>query len=106
MGVCDYMTPQNETKHNKAVRKVANDHKKNGYNVHADIPGFKKPAGIGKDNRIPDVVATKNGRTKIVEVETPTSLRTDKKQQSTFRRSAAHRKNTTFHTEVTSKKKR
>lgn len=100
------MPHRNETKHNKSVRTVANEHKNNGYDVHADISGFKKPAGIGKDNRIPDIVATKNGRTKIIEVETPTSLMTDKNQQSTFRRSAAHRKNTTFHTEVTSKKKR
>jgi Holliday junction resolvase len=92
---------KSKTKHDKKVRSIATRYEAEGYKVEADISGFKTPAPIGKNNRIPDVVAKKNGRTKIIEVETPESLKIDKEQQATFRRSAAHKKSTTFNIEVT-----
>jgi Holliday junction resolvase len=84
------------TTHDKNVRSIAKKLEKKGYEVKADISGFKTPDGIGKNGRIPDVVAEKNGRKKIIEVETSKSLVTDKKQQATFERSASHQKKTTF----------
>ena len=89
------------TKHDKKVKALANKYKKNGWKVKADITGFKTPTKIGKNNRIPDLEVTKNGRTRLVEVETPKSIKKDKPQQSTFRRSAAQKRLTSFRIEVT-----
>jgi hypothetical protein len=96
----------NQSEHDRCVREHANKLKKSGYSVKADIPGFKKPTPIGKDKRIPDIEATKGNRRKLIEVETKSSLHTDKQQQSTFRRSAAQRKGTTFQIEMPKKKRR
>lgn len=95
-----------QTEHDRKVRSLANGLKKKKYKVEADVTGFKEPRSIGKNNRIPDIVASKGGRKRIIEVETPSSMKTDKGQHSTFRRSAAQRKNTTFRIEVTDKRKR
>ncbi len=46
-------------------------------------------------------MATKRGRTKIVEVETPRSLKKDKPQLETFARYAAKRKGVSFDIVVT-----
>lgn len=92
--------PSSQNAHNNKVKALAKELKKDGYIVKADIPGYKKPAPIGKDKRIPDIEAQKRGRVKLIEVETKASLSTDRKQQSTFRRSAAQRPNTTFKIET------
>lgn len=60
------------------------------------MPGFKPPPPIGKHKRRPDVKAVKGTQQELVEVETPETLNAHKDQQSTFKRSAAHRKNTKF----------
>jgi hypothetical protein len=85
-----------QSKHDKKVKEVAQDLQKKGYKVKADIPGFDQPSPIGKNNRVPDIEATKGNRTKLIEVETKDTISTDKAQQSTFRRSAAQKPNTTF----------
>lgn len=95
-----------QSEHDRCVREHANKLKRNGYSVRADILGFKKPDPIGKDKRIPDIEARKGSRCKLIEVETESSLYTDKKQQSTFRRSAAQRKGTTFQIEMPKRKRR
>ena len=82
--------------HNKRVKQLANQYKSKGWNVEAHIPNFDRPDGIGQDNRIPDLVVTKNGAKRIIEVETKASLKKDKPQQSTFRRSAAQQNRTSF----------
>jgi N-acetylmuramoyl-L-alanine amidase CwlA len=87
--------------HDSTVRKIANQLNNNGWKVHADIPGYQEPHSIGKKNRIPDIEAVKGGRRKIIEVETPLSLAKDRDQQSTFRRHAGHKPNTTFEIKVT-----
>ncbi len=87
--------------HDQRVKQIASKLKRENWKVKADIPGQAKPRPIGKDNRVPDVEASKGGRRKIIEVETPDSLKKDKAQQSTFRRHAAQKKNTTFDIEVT-----
>ena len=82
--------------HNQAVRKLASQLKNEGWQVKVDLPKRKQPDPIGKDGRIPDIQATKRGRTKLVEVETPSTVNSHKQQASTFRRSAAQKKNTSF----------
>jgi len=84
------------TKHDKKVKQIAKDLQKKGWTVKADISGFTTPDKIGQNNYIPDITATKSGANKIIEVETPTSVKRDKKQQETFRRSAAQKTRTTF----------
>lgn len=93
-------SPKDQTKHNAKVRQIANQLKKEGWQVEADhIPGFDNPTSIGKENRIPDIVARKRGAERIIEVETSDTMEKDKKQQETFRRSAAQKKRTSFHIE-------
>ena len=82
--------------HDQAVRKLASQLKNEGWQVKASLPNRKQPDPIGKDGRIPDIQATKRGRTKLVEVETPSTVNSHKQQASAFRRSAAQKKNTSF----------
>lgn len=69
--------------------------------MKADLLGFDRPAPIGKYGRIPDIEAVKGRRRELVEVETPETLKSDKDQQATFRRHAAHKGDTKFRIEVT-----
>lgn len=83
-----------ESAHDKEVRKIANKEKKNSKNVvRADVKGFDKPKPVGKDKRIPDVEVTnkKGGLKRLYEVETSKSAKTDKKQQTALKKSAAAR---------------
>lgn len=84
------------SKHDTVVAKESRQLEKEGWHVLADLPGFAQPDPIGTKNRVPDIVATKHGHTRIIEVETSESLAKDSEQQSTFRRSAAQRSNTIF----------
>lgn len=84
------------SRHDRTVKREAIELKKEGWNVKADLKGFEQPDPIGRSGRIPDIVATKRGHRKIIEVETPTSVVKDKEQLSTFRRHAAQKPNTTF----------
>ncbi len=93
--------PIQQTKHDKKVKAVAQQYKKQGFEVKADLPGFDRPAPIGKYGRIPDIEAVKGRRREIVEVETPETLKSDKDQQATFRKHAAQKSNTKFRIEVT-----
>ena len=93
--------PIQQTKHDKKVKAIAQQYKKQGFEVKVDLPGFDRPVPIGKYKRIPDVEAVKDRRREIVEVETPETLKSDKDQQATFRRHAAHKGDTKFRIEVT-----
>ena len=84
-----------ESKHDQKVRLEANRLKRKGWKVKASIPGFNQPKPIGKEKRIIDIAAEKKGATRLIEVETKATAGQDKKQQSTFRRSASQRKRTT-----------
>ena len=84
------------SEHDKKVRQIAKELEKKGFSVKADIPGYDKPEGIGKRNYIPDIIAKKTSSTKIIEVETPSTISNDKKQQEAFRRSAAQKRGTSF----------
>lgn len=93
--------PVQQTKHDKKVKAIAQQYKKQGFKVKADLPGSVRPAPIGKYRRIPDVEAVKDRRREIVEIETPETLNSHKDQQATFRRHASHKSNTKFRIEVT-----
>lgn len=93
--------PPKQSAHDKTVKQIARGLENKGWNVQADVPGYAQPDGIGSGNRRPDIRATKQGHTRLVEVETPESLSADKQQQSTFRRHAGQKPNTTFEVVVT-----
>ena len=89
-------TTKQQSKHDRKVREVAGRLMRDGWNVEADIPGFDRPDGIGKEGRVPDVFATKKGAERIIEVETQRTVRTDADQHATFRRSAGQKRRRTF----------
>lgn len=89
-----------QSKHDQRVKQIASSLKRENWKVKADIPGYAKPRPIGSGQKVPDIEASKGGRRKIIEVETPDSLKKDKAQQSTFRRHAAQKSNTTCDIEV------
>ena len=92
--------------HDRKVRQVARELEKQGYTVRADIRGRKQPHPVGPSKLVPDIEAIKDGRRKIVEVETPTSLKTDKEQLKAFARYASQKKGTAFDIVVTQPRKR
>lgn len=79
-------TPQDQSRHDEAVRRSAAQYQARGYKVKADVEGFKRPDPIR--GRRPDVVAQKGHDKVVVEWETPSSLEADKAQQETLRRGA------------------
>ena len=85
-----------QSEHDAEVRRIAREMKDKGYDVQADIPGYRRPKTIG--GLRPDVVARKGPERKIVEVETSESrsTRRDLKQERAFRQAANRSKNTTF----------
>ena len=92
---------KSKSKHDREVRRIANDLKNKGFDVQADVTGYPQPSTIGGFR--PDVIA-KSGRERvIVEVETPDSVggARDAKQQQAFRNAAKQAKNTTFRRKVT-----
>jgi|LGVE01.1.fsa_nt_gb hypothetical protein len=85
-----------QSKHDVKVKGKVNSLKRQGWKVKADVKGYDRPDPIGKYKRIPDIQAEKAGARKIIEVETKDTMQIDKKQQETFRKSAAQRKRTSF----------
>lgn len=96
-------TRAEESAHAAKIKRLAKKLEKEGYKVKADLPGsgYTRPKPIGKGKRIPDIEATKRGVRKIIEVETPSSLRKDREQLKTFTRHAAQKKRTSFDIVVT-----
>lgn len=93
-----------QTTHDRKVREIANQLKKQNWNVKAHVSGYETPDSIGKRAYVPDILATKGDKTKIVEVDTPTTL--DQDQLATFRRSAAHRDSADFEHVITKPRKK
>lgn len=98
-------TDKERSTHDRKVREIARNLKNQGYSIKADVGRYAKPASIGKYKRRPDIEATKSGHRRIVEVETPKSLRSDREQIKTFIRHAAHKKRTSFDIVVTKPRK-
>ena len=63
-----------QTKHDRAIRAEANNYKKRGYEVQADVSGYPQPPTVGGYR--PDLMVKKGGQRTIVEVETEDSLNT------------------------------
>jgi len=78
--------------HQRAVRRTARELEGDGWNVRADVGHWPNPPTIA--GRQPDVVATKRGSRRIIEVETKTTAHQD--QHETFRRHAGQKSNTVF----------
>lgn len=89
--------------HDRKVRQLANELKRQGFNVEADVNGFETPDGIGKGGYVPDILATKGKTVKIVEVDTPGTE--NQEQLAAFRRSAAQRTNAEFEHVITKPRK-
>ena len=89
-------TTRSQTAHDAEVRRTAKALARQGFDVAADVPGFKQPKTIG--GLRPDVIGTKGRRRKIIEVETRDSVASarDVKQRKAFRAAAIRSKNTTF----------
>lgn len=85
-----------QTCHDSSVSRSAAMLRANGWSVKADISGFKRPDSLCVDDqcRRPDIVAKKNGITKIIEWETPDSYENDQDQHSVFRKYARRHTNT------------
>lgn len=92
---------KDNTAHDRKVGRLAAEYEKVGYTVQASTGRRPDPQPVGRSGRIPDVIATKHGRTKIIEVETPRSLKKDKAQLETFARYAAKKGNVSFDIVVT-----
>jgi hypothetical protein len=91
-----------QSDHDATVERLAKQLEKQGFNVKADLPGYKQPPTI--DGVRPDIDAKKGNQRKIVEVETPDSVNSarDQKQQQAFEKAADRSKNTEFVRKVTS----
>ena len=90
-----------QTKHDREVRRQAHLLELQGYEVKADLKGFKQPETIGGYR--PDVIGKKGVNRQIVEVETTDSVDSarDRAQQQSFRKAADRSKKTTFRRKVT-----
>lgn len=65
---------KNPETHDNRVRREAAKLNSERWNIQADLPGYESPDPIGKDNRVPDILATKGNKVKIIEVETPDTV--------------------------------
>lgn len=68
-------TRSTQNAHDKAVKRIADELNKDGWKVKADdVSGYRDPNTIGSggttQGRIPDILATKTGSTRIIEIET------------------------------------
>jgi len=69
---------KNQTCHNESVSRRAAGLNANGWNVQADIRGYKQPKILNGSR--PDIDATKRGKRRIIEVETRDSRFKDRQQ--------------------------
>jgi len=96
-------TKSGQRQHDQAVLNWVQQMKTAGFKVKADLPNIPKPVKIGGD--IPDAVATKGKIIKVLEVETPDSMVSDKEQRAKFRNWASQSDLRTFFTKIVRKNK-
>lgn len=89
----------NKNNHDSTVIALANKLENEGYEVMADVEGFSKPYTIR--GYIPDILAMKGAKVKIIEVETHGSYRKDINQRKVLKRFASLDKNMSFETVMT-----
>ena len=85
MGVMMARSKKSQSKHNTTVKQLAKQYQQKGYNVKADIGGYRKPDTITGVR--PDIIAEKSGHKTVVEVETKDSVdsKRDVQQQQAFK---------------------
>ena len=83
-------TKQGQAKHDKKVQQRVDFYKKKGAAfVRADLPGGTKPPKLGR--KIPDLYIRLNGNLIVEEIETPKTLKDDKKQQEILKKETKKR---------------
>lgn len=95
-----------QSRHDAAVRREAQKLADQGFEVKADVTGFPQPDTVG--GLRPDIDAKKGSERKIIEYETPASLKDPRaeKQKEAFKEAADRSKNTKFVQRVVRPKKR
>jgi hypothetical protein len=91
------------SEHDKKVKELAQKYKNQGFKVKAAIDGYPSPQNY--NGAKPDIRAQKGEKIKLCEVETPASMKTDKDQRRILRKYVQSKKNITFRTVQTKKKK-
>lgn len=76
--------------HQLGVKRTAREHENDGWKVRAEVGGWPQPPSIA--GRRPDVLATKRGSRRVIEIETDANAHQG--QHETFRRHAAQKTNT------------
>ena len=89
-------SPRGQSKHDAKVERDAKALIRQGFDVKADLPGFKKPPAIGKKKLVPDIFASKPGKVILEEVETLETNARDAAQHKAFQQSADRRKGGEF----------
>ncbi|MBI2328029.1 hypothetical protein HYU92_06960 [Candidatus Curtissbacteria bacterium] len=79
--------------HDRKVQQIAIRHLRVGHQVLVDLPGHRRPSAI--DGYIPDIVVKDKGKiTRIIEVETPATVRKDFAKNKVFSQEAKRLKAT------------
>lgn len=85
------------TRHDEEVRREVMRLRSQGFSrIKADLTGFELPSPIGNRERIPDIEASKPGKTVLVELEEQSQLPSQKEQISAFKKSAAQQPRAEF----------
>ena len=94
-------TPRSQSRHDKAVKKRAEQLERQGYTVQADLKGWKQPGTIRGVR--PDIDARKGDKRVIAEVETKESVGDARaeRQERTFKAAAKRTKGGRFEKIVT-----
>lgn len=79
-----HRTKQGQKVHDQKVAELARGLRQRGYQVQSDLPGHPKPPTL--NNQVPDIVARKGSKVLVREVETKSTLQTDKRQQQALQR--------------------
>lgn len=73
-----------QVKHDKKVQQRLEKYREEGFRVKADLPGRARPPKIG--GRIPDLVAKKGKKLIVEEIETKSTVTSDREQQNRLRK--------------------
>jgi len=79
-----HRTKTGQKVHDGKVAEIARNLGRKGYSVRADLPGHPKPPAL--NGQVPDVLARKGSKVLVQEIETRSTLNTDKKQQQALQR--------------------